>query len=287
MTAAGVRRKSATGCSPGSAISKDRPTRAGHQDPAADAQPRDRRARASTRRPGGPAHRSRRGGGNFAWTAPWRMMPGLAIWWWSRASMTGRSIAGRSRSPSVSVMSMTPAPSRFSQPTSMISGSTFPPEVREAADRPSPSCWASASICASCLWSPSMAAMPETSTMRSSRARRRREQSGRLADHRRDRRCRPLCPPWRSARCRGAHARKFHLFPRSRPADAARSALQRPLLASPRRGQGVSCRAYPAGSQRQEAKAPLRARPDALGSQADLRTGAGGEGWPAGRAPDL
>ncbi len=62
-----------------------------------------------------------------------------------------------------------------------------------------------------------------------------REEPGRRDRHRRDRRCRGLCPPRHGARPRGAEARQFGLFPRPRRADAARAHLQRSLLAARRR----------------------------------------------------
>ena len=55
----------------------------------------------------------------------------------------------------------------------------------------------------------------------------------------RDRRRRPLRPPERRARPRGAQPRQLGLFPRPGHPDAARGAVQRPVLAAPGRGPGL------------------------------------------------
>ena len=61
----------------------------------------------------------------------------------------------------------------------------------------------------------------------------------RLAGDRRDRRRRPLRAAGQRARRRGARARHVGVFPESRAADAARGAVERPVLADAGRGPAV------------------------------------------------
>ena len=97
-----------------------------------------------------------------------------------------------------------------------------------------------------------------------------------LAPGGRDRRRRALCAAGRCARPRGARARQLGLFSRPRAADAARGALERPVLAAAGRGSRLPGGASVARCERPGAPPPLRARADALEGAAYLRAGAGG-----------
>jgi exoribonuclease R len=89
--------------------------------------------------------------------------------------------------------------------------------------------------------------------------------------HRRDRRCRLVCPAKRCPRPRSREPRQFRLLPRSRRADAARGAVERVVLAQagrrPRLHGGASLVRRP----RPCPSPSLRPGADALGRAAHLR----------------
>ena len=72
-------------------------------------------------------------------------------------------------------------------------------------------------------------------------------------------------------------ARQFGLFPRPRRADAARAHLQRPVLAQGQRGSAGARGADDPRRRRPQAPPHVPSRDDALGGQALLRAGAGGD----------
>ena len=115
---------------------------------------------------------------------------------------------------------------------------------------------------------------------RARRARPGRRQQRRLHPHRRHRRRRALRDAGLRARPRGADARQFGLFPRPRGADAAGAHLQRSVLAAAARGPRRARGAHGDRRRRPQAIAHLPSRDDALGGQARLRAGAGGDRRP-------